>query len=226
MLLTRINKYLTEANYCSRRQADKLIEAGRVKIDNRVARLGDKVKTGERVFVDGEEIKASTKKIYLAFNKPVGIICTSDSNSKDNIVDYINYPERIYPIGRLDVKSSGLILLTNDGSIVNQLLKGQSKVEKEYFVYVDKELNQNMLTNLEKGVVLDGYKTLPAKVQQISGKEFKIVILEGKNRQIRRMCERFGYNVLELKRIRIGDIKLDRLKTGEYRTILKPVIGK
>jgi len=219
MLSIRINKFLTQANYCSRRQADKLIEAGRVRIDSRTAKLGDQVKQGERVLVDGKEIKLSQSKIYLAFHKPVRIICTTDLQSKDNIVDYLHYPERIYPVGRLDVNSSGLILLTNDGTIVNKILKGRYKIEKEYLVTVDKSLTPDFMNGLEGGILMDGYKTMPAKVKKLADKEFSIVLKEGKNRQIRRMCEKFGYNVLKLKRVRIGNIELGDLSVGRYRKL-------
>ncbi|PIY95944.1 MAG: 23S rRNA pseudouridine synthase F [Candidatus Kerfeldbacteria bacterium CG_4_10_14_0_8_um_filter_42_10] len=226
MSSTRINKYLTQANYCSRRQADKLIVAKKVRIDNRVAQLGDQVKKGERVFVDGKEIKLSQNKTYLAFHKPVGIICTTDPKSKDNVIDYLHYPERIYPIGRLDVNSSGLILLTNDGTIVNKILKGRHKIEKEYLVGVDKSLTPDFINSLKKGVLMDGYKTMPAEVNRLADKEFSIVLNEGKNRQIRRMCEEFGYNVLKLKRVRIGNIELNGLSVGRYRKLENEEIEK
>lgn len=216
----RINKFLTKANFCSRRAADRLIEAKKVRINNRLAILGDKIGERDRVFVEGQEIKTNkTEKIYLAFNKPVGVICTTDKNSPNNIIDYIKYPQRIYPIGRLDVNTSGLILLTNDGEMVNKILKGREMIEKEYLVTVDKSINDDFLKRLEKGVMIDGFRTLPSKTEAIDDKKFSIVIIEGKNRQIRRMCEKLGYNVVGLKRFRIGNLTLDDLKEGKYKTI-------
>lgn len=216
----RINKFLTQANYCSRRQADQLIKRGRVKINQQKAQLGDKINSNDKVFVDIQEIKLDQKeKVYLAFNKPVGVICTTDRKAKDNIVSYVNYPTRVYPIGRLDVNSSGLILLTNDGSIVNKILKGRNKVEKEYLVTVNKDLNSDFLLKLKKGIVLDRHKTLPAKVQKISSRKFKITIVQGKNRQIRRMCQQFNYEVTALIRVRIGKLQLGDLNVGHYRKI-------
>ncbi|HEX9664502.1 MAG TPA: pseudouridine synthase, partial [Patescibacteria group bacterium] len=212
MFPIRINKFLSEANYCSRREADRLISAKKVKINDQIASLGDKVEKNDQVFVEGLEIRLTTaEKIYLVFHKPVGIICTS-AKVKDNIIDYINYPERIYAVGRLDVASSGLILLTNDGELANKILKAQSKIEKEYLVTVSRKLTRQFLENLRRGVVIDHYKTLPAKVSRISDKIFSIAIVEGKNRQIRKMCQRFGYDVLKLKRIRIGSLNLNKLK--------------
>lgn len=216
----RVNKFFTLANYCSRREADRLIEQGRVQINNAKARLGDRVTQKDRVFVNRNEVQIkSGKKTYLAFYKPTGIICTSDKKAKDNIIDYINYPKRVYPVGRLDVKTEGLILLTNDGQIVNKILKGQNNVEKEYIVEVDKEINQAFLKTLKKGIKIDGHKTLPAKTKKLGERKFSIIIVEGKNRQIRKMCEALGYRTIMLKRIRIGNIKLENLKVGEYKKI-------
>lgn len=223
----RINKYLTRANFCSRRQADRLIEQGKIRIDDRQAVLGDKVSSQDKIYVNGQEIKLNqSKKVYLAFHKPVGVICTTDKKARDNIIDAVNYPVRIYPIGRLDVRSSGLILLTNDGEIVNKILKGQHKVEKEYLVEVDKDLTHEFLEKLEMGVMLDGFKTLPARVNKISARKFKIIIVEGKNKQIRRMCEGLGYRVTSLKRFRIGTILLDDLREGKYKKISDSEIKK
>ena len=240
----RINKYLTTANYCSRREADRLIEKGKVKINDTVAQLGQQVGTSDRVFVRGfssrehpsvipseakrsrgiprgwEEIVLDQKdKIYLAFHKPVGVICTTDPKAKDNIIEAVNYPERVYPVGRLDVASSGLILLTNDGSVVNKILKGQNKVEKEYLVDVDKLVTEDKLKRLERGVVLDGHKTLPAKTKKLGPKKFSIVIVEGKSRQVRRMCEMVGLKAVRLHRVRIGRMLLSNLKRGAYRKV-------
>lgn len=215
----RINRFLSSSNYCSRRQADFLIENKKVKINKRTAKLGDQVFKNDQVFVDNKEIKPLSTNVYLIFNKPVGIICTTNTNAKDNIIDYINYPVRIYPIGRLDVKSSGLIFLTNNGDIVNKVNKGENKIEKEYIVDIDKTIKNGFLQKLENGVFIDRFKTLPAKTKKLSDRKFLIIILEGKKRQIRRMCEKFGYNVIGLTRIRIGKIELKELKVGEYREI-------
>lgn len=223
---TRINKYLTQANYCSRREADRLIEQGRVKINKRNAKLGDKVSVGDVVNVDGENIQSNNaEKIYLAFHKPVGVICTSDPKAKDNIIDAVGYPERVYTIGRLDVISSGLILLTNDGGVVNKILKGQNKVEKEYQVEVSRDISEKFLKVMRSGVYINKYKTLPAKVKQTGTRAFSIVIVEGKKRQVRRMCEKLGYDIISLKRVRIGKLELGNLKEGTYKNIsLKEVI--
>ncbi|MFA6272014.1 MAG: pseudouridine synthase [Patescibacteria group bacterium] len=223
---TRINKYLTQANYCSRREADRLIEQGRVEINKRKAKLGDKVALGDDVVVDGERVKSDTaEKIYLAFNKPVGVICTSDPKAKDNIIDAVGYPERVYTIGRLDVISSGLILLTNDGEVVNKILRGQNKVEKEYQVEVTRDISEKFLKMMSTGVYINKYKTLPAKIKQTDVRKFSIVIIEGKKRQVRRMCEKLGYGVTKLKRVRIGKLELGNLKEGQYKNItLKDVI--
>ncbi|MBU2229021.1 pseudouridine synthase [Patescibacteria group bacterium] len=216
----RINKYLTQANYCSRRQGDRLIEQGRVKINDRKAKLGDKVSSSDVVNVDGENIQTSNAdKVYLAFNKPVGVICTSDPKAKDNVIDAVGYPERVYTIGRLDVISSGLILLTNDGEVVNKILKGQNKVEKEYQVEVSRDISEKFLKVMRSGVYINKYKTLPAKVKQTGTRAFSIVIVEGKKRQVRRMCEKLGYDVFKLKRVRIGKLDLGNLKEGTYKNI-------
>lgn len=211
-----INKYISNAGYCSRREADRIIKAGRVKINQKIATVLDKVSDTDRVFIDSKAIKpTSNQKIYLAFNKPFGVISTTDDKSPNNIMGYIKLKERVYPIGRLDVKSTGLILLTNDGDIVNQILKSKT-VEKEYVVKVDRVLTDNFLAKISKGVVMDGRLTLPAKIKKISSKIFQITIVEGRKRQIRRICERFRYNVLELKRIRIGKIEIGNIPEGKY----------
>jgi len=218
----RINKFLTNANFCSRRAADRLIEAKKIRINNRLAVLGDKVGETDHIFVDGKEIKSSeTEKIYLAFNKPIGVICTTDKNSPNNIVDYIKYPERVYPIGRLDVSSSGLILLTNDGELVNKILKAQEKIEKEYIVDIDKTINAEFIKKMQKSFYIDGQKTIPAHVTQIADRRFSVIITQGKKRQVRRMCEKLGVNVIKLHRIRIGKLSVDNLRIGEHKKILK-----
>lgn len=223
----RINKFLAQAGVCSRRQADQLISAGRIKINQKIARLGDQVNASDQVEAKGQIVRNQAgEKVYLAFYKPVGLICTCDPKAKDNIINYINYSARIYPIGRLDVSSSGLILLTNDGEIVNKILKGKSKVEKEYIVDVDKSLTSSFLTSLRKGVILDNYRTLPARVAKLADKKFSLTIVEGKNRQLRRMCEKLGYQVKKLIRVRIGSLKLGTLKEGEYKKLSSAQIKK
>jgi 23S rRNA pseudouridine2604 synthase len=203
-----------------------LIEQGRVEINNKKAKLGDKVSPGDDVVVDGERVKLDTsEKIYLAFNKPVGVICTSDPKAKDNIIDAVGYPDRVYTIGRLDVATSGLILLTNDGAIVNSILRGQNKVEKEYQVEVNRDISEKFLKMMSTGVYINKYKTLPAKIKRTDIRKFSIVIIEGKKRQVRRMCEKLGYGVTKLKRVRIGKLELGSMKEGQYKNIaLKDVI--
>lgn len=215
----RINKYLAQAGKCSRRQADFLIEQKKVKINNQIAKLGDQVGENDQVFLNEKQVKLNQKNTYLVFNKPVGIICTTNTTAKDNIINYIKYPERIFPIGRLDVKSEGLTLLTNNGSIVNQIMKGENRVEKEYLVNVDKTVTEDFIEKQERSFYLDGRKTIPAKVEKVGDKSYKIVLVEGIKRQIRRMAEKHGFNVVKLKRIRIGNILLDDLKTGEWQEI-------
>jgi len=217
---TRVNKFLTEANYCSRRQADKLIVEGRVKINDRQAKLGDKVTEDDIVIVDGSQVAIPNKAhIYLMLNKPVGIICTTDETAPDNIVQFIDFPERIYPVGRLDVESSGMIILTNDGSIVNKILRAEHQIEKEYVVEVAEEITSEQIKMLQKGVELDDGKTKPCKVKKISPKKFAIVITEGRNRIIRRMVDVIGHQVVRLARVRIGKLQLSNMKVGTYRKL-------
>lgn len=218
--LTRLNKYLSEVGYCSRREADKLIAAGRVTLNGEVPEMGTKVSPNDVVAVDGELIKANKDKpVYLAFNKPVGIVCTTDTNvEKDNIIDFINYPKRIFPIGRLDKPSEGLIFLTDDGDIVNKILRASNNHEKEYLVTVDKPISQTFIERMSSGIPLQelGVKTKKCLVKKIDSKTFKIVLTQGLNRQIRRMCEYLNYNVTALQRVRIMNIKLD-VPVGKYR---------
>lgn len=213
-----INKYIAQAGLASRRGADELIKTGRVKINDKIAIPIHKVGPKDQVFIDGQIIKLETQKIYLAFNKPVGVICTADKNSPNNIIDVVRYPKRVFPVGRLDVNSSGLILLTNDGDLAQKIMKSK-KIEKEYAVEVDKTIDNALLYGLEHGIRLDGHPTLPAETQKLGDRSFTITIVEGRNRQVRRMCEVFGYNVLKLKRIRIGQIELDTIKEGQYMEI-------
>jgi 23S rRNA pseudouridine2604 synthase len=216
--LTRLNKYLSEVGYCSRREADKLIDAGRVTINGNVPELGTKVAEGDIVSVDGKTIKPKKEKpVYLAFNKPVGIVCTTDTRvEKDNIIDFINYPKRIFPIGRLDKPSEGLIFLTDDGDIVNKILRASNNHEKEYVVTVNKTISQTFLERMRNGVPILDTITKKCKVEKINSNTFSIVLTQGLNRQIRRMCEYLGYEVTSLKRIRIMNISLD-VPVGEYR---------
>ena len=218
--LTRLNKYLSEAGYCSRRAADKLIDEGRVTINGVVPEMGTKVVQGDAVKVDGKTILNDAKKrTYIAFNKPVGIVCTTDSGvEKDNIIDYINYPSRIFPIGRLDKDSEGLILLTDDGDIVNKILRASNNHEKEYIVTVDKPISQTFVQRMSSGVPILETITKECKVQKLSTYEFKIILTQGLNRQIRRMCEYLNYEVQSLKRTRIMNIHL-KSEVGSYRDL-------
>ncbi len=217
---TRINKYLTEAGYCSRRAADKLIEANRVTINGRVPELGTKIIPGDEVRVDGELIlPPEDKPVYIAFHKPVGIVCTTDIESeKDNIIDFINHPKRIFPIGRLDKPSEGLILLTSDGDIVNKILRARNHHEKEYIVTVNKPIHPNFIKSMSNGVPILDTITQPCVVQQISNFVFRIILTQGLNRQIRRMCDFLGYEVTRLKRTRIMNIPLD-MPVGKWRDL-------
>ena len=218
--LTRLNKYLSEAGFCSRREGDKLIDAGRVTINGVVPEMGTKVSPNDVVAVDGEIIKNNTDKpIYLAFNKPVGIVCTTDTSvEKDNIIDYINYPKRIFPIGRLDKLSDGLIFMTDDGDIVNKILRASNNHDKEYVVTVDKPISQTFINRMASGIYLEDLDrtTKKCSVKKIDSHTFRIILTQGLNRQIRRMCEYLTYEVTSLKRVRIMNIKLD-VPVGEYR---------
>ncbi|MBO6608028.1 23S rRNA pseudouridine(2604) synthase RluF [Psychroserpens sp.] len=220
--LKRINKFLSEAGYCSRREADKLIESGRVEINGKIPAMGTKVAPGDEVRVDGKIIKnIKDSFVYLAFNKPVGIVCTTDTRvEKDNIIDYINYHKRIFPIGRLDKPSEGLILLTDDGDIVNKILRASNNHEKEYIVTVDKPISQTFIKRMAGGIYLEelGQRTKKCKVTKIDTYTFSIVLTQGLNRQIRRMCSYLNYEVNTLKRIRIMNISLD-MPLGEYREL-------
>lgn len=216
----RINKFLSEVGYCSRRAADKLIEQGRITINGVVPEMGTKVQPGDDVAVDGKSVIQTTQKnVYIAFNKPIGIVCTTDRRvEKDNIIDYINYPTRIFPIGRLDKPSEGLILLTDDGDIVNKILRARNNHEKEYIVSVHKPITAEFIRNMSNGVPILDTVTRKCTVEQLGRYEFRIVLTQGLNRQIRRMCEYFGYDVVRLKRVRIMNIQLD-VPEGEYRDL-------
>lgn len=218
----RLNKFLSEAGYCSRREADKLIDAGRVTINNKVPELGTKVEANDVVKVDNEIVGSNKNKfVYLAFNKPVGIVCTTDTRvEKDNIIDYINYPKRIFPIGRLDKPSEGLILLTNNGDIVNKILRASNNHEKEYIVTVNKPISQTFIARMSGGIYLEelAQRTKTCQVKQIDKFTFSIILTQGLNRQIRRMCQYLGYEVQTLKRIRIMNIVLD-VPVGKHREL-------
>lgn len=217
---TRINKYLSEVGYCSRRAADKLIAEGRVTINGKVPEMGTKVVTGDEVKVDGEAVSTpKDKPVYIAFNKPIGIVCTTDTRvEKDNIIDFINYPKRIFPIGRLDKPSEGLIFLTNDGDIVNKILRARNNHEKEYLVTVDKPITPDFLKKMRNGIPILDTVTRKCEVNQLSTYQFRIILTQGLNRQIRRMCEYLDYRVKKLKRTRIMNVHLD-LPVGTWRDL-------
>ena len=223
----RINKYLSEAGYCSRRAADKLILAGRVTINGTTAELGSKVDLNDLVLVDGKSIiKKDDNYVYIAFNKPIGIVCTTDTKAeKDNIIDYINFPIRIFPIGRLDKPSEGLILLTNDGDIVNKILRARNNHQKEYVVRVNRPISQEFVRKMRAGVPILDTVTQPCTVEQVDKFTFRIILTQGLNRQIRRMCEYLGYDVTKLKRIRIMNIHLD-LPAGKWRNLTATELNK
>ena len=213
----RINKYISEKGICSRREADVLIEKKRVTINGRLAVTGSIVFSGDVVKIDHKVIKTKDPTVYIALNKPPGVTCTTDTRERDNIVDFMSYPKRIFPIGRLDKDSEGLIFLTNDGDIVNKILRAGNNHEKEYLVTVDKPLKEDFLRKMSNGVRILGTVTKKCQVEGLSKYVFQIVLTEGMNRQIRRMCEAFGYNVVKLKRVRIMNVELDDLPTGMWR---------
>lgn len=215
---TRINKYLSEVGFCSRRAADQYLEEGRITINGRIPQLGTKIVEGDEVRVDGKLISPPKEDfIYIAFNKPIGIVCTTDVKSeKNNIIDFINHPKRIFPIGRLDKPSEGLIFLTNDGDMVNKILRAGNNHEKEYVVWVDKPITTDFIHKMSNGLPILGTTTKKCLVEQISENSFKIILTEGMNRQIRRMCEYLGFEVKKLKRTRIMNIELD-VPIGKWR---------
>lgn len=219
---TRINKFLSEAGFCSRREADKLIEKNIVKINGKVPLKGTKVMPGDSVSINNKLISPKKEKfVYIAFNKPKGVVCTTDTKrEKNNIIDFINYPKRIFPIGRLDKPSEGLIFLTSDGDIVNKILRASNHHEKEYIVVVDNAISNDFISKMSSGVPILGTVTNKCRVQKLSSRKFKIILTQGLNRQIRRMCEHLGYHVKELKRVRIMNINLD-VKVGQWRYFTK-----
>lgn len=219
---TRINKYLSEVGFCSRREADKLIDAGRVTINGKVPEMGTKINPGDQIRVDGKLISEPEEEhVYIAFNKPIGIVCTTDVKAeKNNIIDFINHPKRIFPIGRLDKESEGLILLTSDGDIVNKILRAKNNHEKEYVVTVDKPITKTFIDKMANGIPILDTLTNKCEVRQINTYKFNIVLTQGLNRQIRRMCDYLGYKVTKLKRIRIMNIILDQ-QIGKWRDLSK-----
>lgn len=212
-----LNKYVSESGFCSRREADKYIEQCRVTINGQDANKGNRVKLGDDVRIDGERIKKKVLPIYIAFNKPKGITCTTDLKDKANIIDFINHKNRIFPIGRLDKLSEGLIFLTNDGDIVNKILRAGNNHEKEYFVTVDKTISPDFINKMRNGVKILGTVTKKCFVKQEGDNRFKIILVQGLNRQIRRMCEALGYDVVALKRVRIMNFTVSNLPTGRWR---------
>lgn len=217
----RINKFISEKGICSRREADRLIEQRHVTINGKIAEIGSIVSADDVVKVDGKPLKSTEEFVYIALNKPVGIVCTTDARERDNIIDFMNYPKRIFPVGRLDKASEGLIILTSDGDIVNKILRAGNNHDKEYIVRVDKPITQGFIKGMSGSVKILGTTTKKCKVEMLTKYTFRIILTEGMNRQIRRMCEVFGYQVLKLKRIRIMNINLGNLPTGAWRYLTK-----
>lgn len=221
----RLNNYISASGMCSRREADKWIQMKRVKINGKIAGLGESVNPGDKVEVDGKPVRPKKENVYIAFNKPVGVTCTTERHIKGNIIDFINHKERIFPVGRLDKDSEGLILLTSDGSIVNAILREENEHDKEYLVTVNKNIDDAFISNMEKGVkIFNPVKkkhttTKPCKVELVKPRTFRIILNQGLNRQIRRMCSALGYEVVSLKRTRIMHIHLNQLKTGKWRDL-------
>ncbi|WP_221392407.1 23S rRNA pseudouridine(2604) synthase RluF [Dyadobacter sp. NIV53] len=219
MNLIRINKFISETGFCSRREADRLVEQGRVTLNSRIAVLGDKATEADDVRVDGKPIKSRKAFAYIAFNKPVGITCTTERQIKGNIIDYIKHPERIFPIGRLDKPSEGLIFLTSDGDIVNKILRAGNNHEKEYFVTVDRLVTTDFVKKMSDGIPILDTVTKKCIVRKEGNLTFTIILTQGLNRQIRRMCEYLGYNVTRLKRVRIMNVTLENLPSGKWRDL-------
>lgn len=223
----RINKFLSRAGVCSRRQADRLLKQGKVKINGGTPELGTKVEKGDEVSVEGKLVQLTAKNTYLAFNKPRGIVCTTDSGvEKNNIIDYINYPTRVFPIGRLDKESEGLILLTDDGAIVNEILRSRNDRGKEYIVQVDRPVTIDFIKKMGQGVPILDTITKKCTVQRTGDYTFRLVLTQGLNRQIRRMCAYFDYKVVRLERIRVINIELGNLSTGEYRALTQTELSE
>ncbi len=214
-----LNKFISQTGICSRREADRWIEAGRVTLNGTIAQLGNRVNKGDHVEVDGKPLQARPKTLYLAFNKPVGIVSTTDLKERKNIIQYINHPERLFPIGRLDKPSQGLIFLTNDGNIVNKILRAGNQHEKEYIVTVDKPLTSDFINQMRNGIPILGTVTKKCYAKTLNDFTFKIILTQGLNRQIRRMCEYLGYEVTKLKRIRIMNVTLQGISVGQWREL-------
>jgi 23S rRNA pseudouridine2604 synthase len=221
----RLNKFISETGVCSRREADKWIEAGRITCNGQPAVLGTQVQAGDEVRVDGELIGAKKKQIYIVLNKPVGITCTTEAHIEDNIIDFVAYPERIFPIGRLDKDSEGLILLTNNGDIVNEILRSENNHEKEYIVTVDRPITDLSLKMMAGGVKIRGELTKPCTVRRIDQRTFRMILTQGLNRQIRRMCSALGYKAQRLQRVRIMNIHLGTLSAGKWRHLTDPELA-
>ena len=221
----RLNKYISETGVCSRREADKWIEAGRVTCNGQVAALGTRVVDGDEIRIDGEPIGAKKRQIYIALNKPIGVTCTTEAHIEDNIIDLVGYSERIFPIGRLDKDSEGLILLTNDGDIVNEILRAENNHEKEYIVTVDRPITDLSLKMMAGGVKIMGELTKPCRVSRIDRESFRMILTQGLNRQIRRMCSALGYKAQRLQRVRIMNIHLGTLSSGQWRHLTDPELA-
>ena len=219
---TRLNKFIADSGYCSRREADRLIGEGKVLIDGRVGVLGDRILPGMRVTVEGVSVTGESEKVYISLNKPRGIVCTADPREPMNVVDYIGHPQRIFPVGRLDKDSEGLLLLTSDGEIVNRILRAAGGHEKEYEVMIDRPVTTEFLQKMAAGVPILDTVTLPCRIRKTGPRSFNLILVQGLNRQIRRMCEALGCNVVSLRRIRIMNIRLGRLETGHWRNLTAP----
>ena len=223
---TNLNKFISSTGICSRREAERLITAGRVTINGKPTQLGNRVFDGDVVKIDGKSLKAKPKTIYIALNKPVGIVCTTDSKERKNIVKFVGHPQRLFPIGRLDKPSEGLIFLTNDGDIVNKILRAGNNHQKEYIVSVNRPINDRFAQRMSNGIPILGTVTKKCKVEIINSTTFKIILTQGLNRQIRRMCEYLGYEVTKLKRTRIMNVELGTLKVGEWRELSTEEMNK
>lgn len=217
----RLNKFISEAGLCSRREADARIAAGRVTLNGRLAELGAQVADGDEVCVDGRPVGAPSRHVYLALNKPVGVTCTTERRVRGNIVDFVGHRERVFPIGRLDKDSEGLILLTNNGDIVNEILRAENRHEKEYLVTVDRPLTRAFLDGMAAGVPVLETVTLPCRTERVARNAFRIVLTQGLNRQIRRMCKHFGYTVRRLQRVRVVNVTLEGLAPGQWRNLTR-----
>jgi 23S rRNA pseudouridine2604 synthase len=222
----RLNKFIAETGVCSRREADKWIEAGRVTCNGVIATLGTQVSAADEVRLDGECLGAKKKQVYIALNKPVGIVCTTETDIENNITDFVNFGERIFPVGRLDKDSEGLILLTNDGDIVNEILRSENNHEKEYWVTLDRAITDLSLKMLASGVKIMGQMTKPSKVSRLGANSFRIILTQGLNRQIRRMCSALGYKVQRLKRVRIMHVELGGLPAGQWRHLSESELAR